>query len=81
MSQERAGGWLLAVTQPSSAVRREGDSPSVSLPALVAAPACPSSSPAAPPAHSGAAAARQDPWMQHSAAAAGPPAGKDRNIT
>lgn len=59
--------WLLAGDR---AVRRDRDSPSVSLPALVAAPARPSSSPAAPPALPGAGAARQHPWVQH-------PAGKD----
>lgn len=70
------GSWQ--VTQDSRAVRRERDSPSVSLPALVAAPPHPSSSPAAPPAQSGAAGAGQDPWTQHPSAPAVLPAGKDR---
>lgn len=81
MSQKRAevGSWQ--VTQLSRAVRRDWDCPSVSLPALGAAPPRPSSSPAAPPARSGAAAARQDPWVLLPAAPAGPPARKDRKKT
>lgn len=67
-----AGSWQVA--QPSRAVRRDWDSPCVSL----AAPACPSSCPAAPPAQPGAAAAGQDPWIQQPAAPAGPPAGNNR---